>query len=43
VPPDAIKAIETWARSNDISRSEAVRRLLEAGLAALVKPKAKSK
>jgi hypothetical protein len=43
VPSDVIKAIEAWARGNDISRSEAIRQLLEAGLAATAKPKVRTK
>jgi hypothetical protein len=34
VPQEVIDAIEVWAVANEISRSEAVRRLLELGLAA---------
>jgi hypothetical protein len=34
VPQAMIGAIEAWAGANEISRSEAVRRLLEIGLAA---------
>lgn len=34
VPQDVIDAIEAWAAASDISRSEAVRRLLELGLGA---------
>jgi Ribbon-helix-helix protein, copG family len=34
VPQEAIDAIEVWAVANEISRSEAVRRLLVLGLAA---------
>jgi Ribbon-helix-helix protein, copG family len=32
VPQDVIDAIEAWAAASEISRSEAVRRLLELGL-----------
>jgi hypothetical protein len=34
VPQEAIDAIEAWAVANEISRSEAIRRLLELGLSA---------
>jgi hypothetical protein len=39
VPQDVIDAIEAWAAASEISRSEAVRRLLELGMRA---PKRKS-
>jgi len=39
MPLDLIKAIEAWAVANDFSRSEAIRRLVELGLA--VKTKAR--
>jgi hypothetical protein len=34
VPQEVIDAIEAWAVANEISRSEAIRRLLELGLGA---------
>ena len=30
--PNTAKEIDTWAKSNGVSRSEAIRRLVEAGL-----------
>ena len=31
-PPDAVAAIEAWGEKQDVTRSEAIRRLVEAGL-----------
>ncbi len=31
--PEAVAAIEAWAKTADVSRSEAIRRLVELGLA----------
>jgi metal-responsive CopG/Arc/MetJ family transcriptional regulator len=32
--PDMIKTVDAWARRNDVSRSQAIRDLIEAGLKA---------
>ena len=31
---EAVKAIDSWAEANEVSRSEAIRRLVELGLKA---------
>jgi hypothetical protein len=41
VPQELIDALEAWAVANEISRSEAVRRLLELGLSAPKRPRPK--
>jgi hypothetical protein len=38
-PKDIVAAIETWATKNEIGRSEAIRRLVELGLAGKTKRK----
>jgi hypothetical protein len=32
--PEAVKAVDIWAKANEVSRSEAIRRLVEIGLRA---------
>jgi predicted DNA-binding protein len=32
LPPSLIEAIDTWAEASSVTRSEAMRRLIEAGL-----------
>jgi Arc/MetJ-type ribon-helix-helix transcriptional regulator len=41
LPQELIDHVEAWATANSASRSEAIRRLLELGLAGIAKPRAK--
>lgn len=38
VPAEMIEAVELWAKRNDLTRSEAVRRLIQLGLNAVCQP-----
>lgn len=38
-PPALVEAVETWAAAASITRSEAMRRLIEAGLRQMSKPR----
>jgi Ribbon-helix-helix protein, copG family len=40
--PEAVVAVERWATANDVSRSEAIRRLVELGLTVKTKGSPKS-